>query len=443
MCLALAAAVLGAGAGPRIGQTAVLNLPLRVQEHSQWCWDASSQAVLYYYGYTPSQCAIADWAWSLSDCCGSATFDWAHTCNLPNYLYGTGGSTQQILSHFGGIGSVSQASAFLQATVTAEINAGRPFVMAWTWYSGGGHHLVGRGIEGAYVYYTDPWPGEGYKIGSYSAVVDDGVHHWSASLRLTTSPSPAFSYRVLAGGDYAGDGSDDIAVYRPSSGMWSIRGHPTVYFGGPGAAPVPGDYDGDGTTEIGIFRPSNGMWSIRGITQLYFGGASDIPVPADYNADGSCDIGTFRPGTGLWSIRRITRVFFGSAGDKPVPVDFSGDHRAEIAIFRDTTGLWSMRGMTKFYFGSTGDIPVPADFNLAGFCRPVIFRPSTGKWAALWLGSFYFGGAEDIPLPGHYYGTSYVDYPAVFRPRDGRWSIYLEHNFQTYFGTGGDIPVTR
>jgi hypothetical protein len=387
----------------------------------------------------PTQCAIANWAWSRSDCCGSPDFYWTHDCNTGNPPYGSNGSIQQILSHFGGINSVGQNSALSQATIAAEIDAGRPFLIAWYWYTGGGHALVGRGIEGNYLHYMDPLPGEGYKIGLYSAVVKDDNHNWGASLSLAASSS----YRVLAGGDYAGDGRSDIAIFRPSTGRWSIRGHSTSYFGGAGDIPVPGDYNHDEITEIAVYRPTNGLWSIRGGARVYFGGASDIPVPADYNGDGHCDIAIWRPATGLWSVRGLTRVYHGTGSDKPVPADYNHDHRAEIAIFRDSIGLWSIRGVGRQYLGAAGDIPVPIDFNNEGYCRPAIFRPSTGKWSILWLGSFYFGGSLDQPVPAHYYGKSDGDYPAVFRPSDGRWAIYQQGGFRTYFGINGDLPVSR
>jgi len=35
---------------------------------------------------------------------------------------------------------------------------------------------------------------------------------------------------------------------------------------------------GDGISDITVFRPSTGLWAIRGITRAYFGAPGDIPV---------------------------------------------------------------------------------------------------------------------------------------------------------------------
>ena len=50
------------------------------------------------------------------------------------------------------------------------------------------------------------------------------------------------------------------------------------YFGGATDEPVPGDYAGDGTEDIGIFRDTSGLWAIKEVTRTYFGGVGDIPV---------------------------------------------------------------------------------------------------------------------------------------------------------------------
>ena len=78
------------------------------------------------------------------------------------------------------------------------------------------------------------------------------------------------------------------------------------------------DFNGDGTNNIGIFRPSSGLWAIRDVTRVYFGSSGDNPMPGDYNGDGTADIGLFRPASGLWAIKNVTRVYFGSLNDEPL-----------------------------------------------------------------------------------------------------------------------------
>ena len=113
-------------------------------------------------------------------------------------------------------------------------------------------------------------------------------------------------------------GEAPLAIFRPSSGLWALRGTTRAYFGGSLDTPVYSDYDGDGTKDIAIFRSTSGLWAIRGITRAYFGGSSDEPVPGDYNDDGSSDIAIFRESSGLWAIRGITRAYFGTTDDIPL-----------------------------------------------------------------------------------------------------------------------------
>ena len=156
-----------------------------IQEHSNWCWAASSAAVLDNAYYTSvSQCTIANYAWNRSDCCGNSTYDWSHACNQVNDV----SAIQRILSHWS-VASTAYSWAISQSACVSEINAGRPFVFRWAWDGGGGHFLVGYGYEGDgnYLWYMNPLPGHGDTLALYTWVQKaTGDHTWSHSVAMAT-----------------------------------------------------------------------------------------------------------------------------------------------------------------------------------------------------------------------------------------------------------------
>src|SRR2546422_184458 len=147
-----------------------------------------------------------------------------------------------------------------------------------------------------------------------------------------------------------------VTVYRQSSGQWFTL-LPTGQTIQPvwgcqscGDVPVPADYDGDGTTDVAVFRPSTGTWyilrsSTGALKQVQWGGSGDVPVTGDFDGDGKADVAVFRPSTGAWYVLRssdgaLQQVQWGSAGDISVPGDYDGDGKTDVAVFRPSTGAW-------------------------------------------------------------------------------------------------------
>ena len=259
-----------------------------------------------------------------------------------------------------------------------------------------------------------------------------------------TPPDPddwvALAYNSVDDGDYDGDGTSEIAIFRTDSSLWGIRGITRIYFGNASDIPVSGDYDGDGTTDIAIFRGGGGLWAIRGVSRVYFGSATDLPVPGDYDGDGCCDATIFRENSGLWAVRGVSRVYFGQSGDRPVPGYYKGGAGKDIGLFRGSSGLWAIRNFTRVYFGNAADMVVPGDFSGAGTWKPAIFRLPAGLWAIRGLTRVYFGGSADEAVPADYDGGSGDDI-GIFRGTSGLWAV--RNITRAYYGSSGDIPVTR
>jgi hypothetical protein len=132
------------------------------------------------------------------------------------------------------------------------------------------------------------------------------------------------------------------------------------------ASPVgAADFNGDGTNDIGIFRPGSGLWAVRSVTRVYFGKTGDEPMPGDYDGDGTVDIALFRPSSGLWAARGVTRVYFGSSSDEPL-----------AGIPSSVTNLWGQNGANIYY--TAGNVGI-------GTSAPVYLlhlKDTTSTWVA-------------------------------------------------------------
>ena len=79
------------------------------------------------------------------------------------------------------------------------------------------------------------------------------------------------------------------------------------------------DFDGDGTPDVAVFRPASGKWFVRNITRVTYGTSTDTAAPGDYNGDGTSEIGVFRPAAGKWLVMNTTQFWFGVSTDTVIP----------------------------------------------------------------------------------------------------------------------------
>ncbi len=256
----------------------------------------------------------------------------------------------------------------------------------------------------------------------------------------TCGPSLPPERAVTASGDYDGDGTAEVAVFRPATGLWSVREVTRLTLGASADQPAAGDYDGDGTAEPAVFRPATGLWSVAGLTRAFFGGAGDRAAPADFDGDGACGIAVFRAEGGLWSVRFLTRFYIGSSGDWPLPGDYDGEGTDEAGLFRPASGEWMVRSLTRFYLGSSADRPVPGDYGGEGRRIAAVYRPCSGLWSIRDLTRIYFGNCFDSPLPADLDGDG-TDDAVLFRSSAGMWSA--RNMTRLYFGSTGDVAVTK
>ncbi|MCL1601270.1 MAG: bifunctional metallophosphatase/5'-nucleotidase [Actinomycetia bacterium] len=145
-------------------------------------------------------------------------------------------------------------------------------------------------------------------------------------------------------GDFNGNGFDTVSVYRPSNQTFYIINELGVDGGGLGAAdfdfvfgldgdmPIAGDWNGDGTDTIGVFRPSTGETLQRNTnsagpadTTLLFGDAGDAPFYGDWDGHGTDTPGVFRSPEAKMYLRNENTTggadesfFFGTGGWTPL-----------------------------------------------------------------------------------------------------------------------------
>jgi hypothetical protein len=212
-------------------------------------------------------------------------------------------------------------------------------------------------------------------------------------------------------------GSGSLPAYRSGSGNFFrdslTSGAPTSSFGfgNSGDVPLWGDWNGDGTPNIGVYRPSNRTFYLSNDNKtaaivVTIGNSGDRPAAGDFNGDGTDSIALFRPGTGTWYITNndhsVSSSFvYGAKGDVPLVGDWTKQGVSKVGVYRPSTGQFFRIGHAAIRYGNINDTPVVGDWDgdgttTIGVVRGTTWFPSNNNSSA--ATSFTYGVAGARPF---------------------------------------------
>ncbi len=224
----------------------------------------------------------------------------------------------------------------------------------------------------------------------------DGVAY-----QFGTSISSRNCVDVPVVGDWNGDGTPDIGVYRRGRGhgrfLMLLNGTTTtVKLGSSTDAPVLGDWNGNGTTDLGARDAVSRALSTRAgdgtVTTTTVGGHKDQVVSGDFAGDGTTEVAVYRPKRASFGLPddtgKLVWTPVGSPGEIPVVGDWNGDGTDDFGVYDPSTSTWTLRyvdaagiaWVAEVGYGQPGDLPVVGDWNGDGSSDLGVWTPSTATW---------------------------------------------------------------
>jgi len=247
------------------------------------------------------------------------------------------------------------------------------------------------GVTGAHLHYEQ-------RRGS---LVERPLFHQAAityGLRTTSQNCPD----VPLGGDWDGDGADDVAVFRRDVGAGTFemyspeQGRPSVRLGRASDLPVTGDWDGDGVTDHGVRRQAARLFLLRTadglVARKRIGRLRDLPVTGDWDGNGTTDIGLWRPADTRFRLLRADGTFevvrLGTRSAQPLTGDWDGNGTTDLGVFDAATATFTLRTVSadgqvtlaSVLLGSGTDLPVTGDWNGDGVTDVGVWSPWTATF---------------------------------------------------------------
>ncbi|MFJ8390881.1 papain-like cysteine protease family protein [Streptomyces sp. NPDC094438] len=167
------AALVGSAAGEAQAAPLRIDITMRAQQKTNWCWAAAGTTIAHWLGKDRSQ----------NNFCNAA-LSRAQGGDCPNSQADLGNVQRGL--RWAGINPGRYVTGWLHYdTIRKEIDAHRPIETRILWKSGGGHmHVIyGTDPQKNWVYWGDPWPtNTRYNWGSHSYYLDNNTFTWTHSL---------------------------------------------------------------------------------------------------------------------------------------------------------------------------------------------------------------------------------------------------------------------